>query len=143
VVNEDFNFFGKTLRGQEELPARWKRCTNDVDDDLGEALGQVYVEKYFSPEAKQQVLEMVQTIQRAMNQDIHSLPWMSEATKAHGLEKLESMANKIGYPDKWRDYSKLEIKRGDLMGNSLRARRFNLVENWPRSVSRSTARSGR
>ena len=124
VVNEDFRFFGKTLRGQEELPARWKRCTNDVDDDLGEALGQVYVEKYFSPDAKQQVLAMVQGIERAMNQDVHSLPWMSEATKAHALEKLQSMANKIGYPDKWRDYSKLEIKRGDHMGNSLRARRF-------------------
>ena len=124
VVNENFNFFGKTLQGQEQLPPRWKRCTNDVDDDLGEALGQVYVEKYFSPEAKQQVLEIVQGIQKAMNADIHSLPWMSEETKRRALEKLQSMANKIGYPDKWRDYSKLEIKRGDHMGNSLRARRF-------------------
>ena len=66
VVNENFNFFGKTLQGKEQLPPRWKRCTNDVDDDLGEALGQVYVEKYFSPEAKQQVLEIVQGIQKAM-----------------------------------------------------------------------------
>lgn len=124
VVNENFNFFGKTLQGKEQLPPRWKRCTNDVDDDLGEALGQVYVEKYFSPEAKQQVLEIVQGIQKAMDADIHSLPWMSEETKRRALEKLQSMANKIGYPDKWRDYSQLEIKRGDHMGNSLRARRF-------------------
>jgi len=124
VVNENFNFFGKILQGKEQLPPRWKRCTNDVDDDLGEALGQVYVEKYFSPAAKQQVLEIVQGIQKAMDADIHSLPWMSEETKRRALEKLQSMANKIGYPDKWRDYSKLEIKRGDHMGNSLRARRF-------------------
>jgi len=124
VVNENFNFFGKTLQGKEQLPPRWKRCTNDVDDDLGEALGQVYVEKYFSPEAKQQVLEIVQGIQKAMDADIHSLPWMSEETKRRALEKLQSMANKIGYPDKWRDYRQLEIKRGDHMGNSLRARRF-------------------
>ena len=124
VVNENFNFFGKTLQGKEQLPPRWKRCTNDVDDDLGEALGQVYVKKYFSPEAKQQVLEIVQGIQKAMDADIHSLPWMSEETKRRALEKLQSMANKIGYPDKWRDYRQLEIKRGDHMGNSLRARRF-------------------
>ena len=124
VVNENFNFFGKTLQGKEQLPPRWKRCTNDVDDDPGEALGQVYVEKYFSPEAKQQVLEIVQGIQKAMDADIHSLPWMSEETKRRALEKLQSMANKIGYPDKWRDYRQLEIKRGDHMGNSLRARRF-------------------
>jgi len=124
VVNENFNFFGKTLQGKEQLPPRWKRCTNDVDDDLGEALGQVYVEKYFSPEAKQQVLEIVRGIQKAMDADIHSLPWMSEETKRRALEKLQSMANKIGYPDKWRDYRQLEIKRGDHMGNSLRARRF-------------------
>ena len=124
VVNENFNFFGKTLQGKEQLPPRWKRCTNDVDDDLGEALGQVYVEKYFSPEAKKQVLEILQGIQKAMDADIHSLPWMSEETKRRALEKLQSMANKIGYPDKWRDYRQLEIKRGDHMGNSLRARRF-------------------
>ena len=124
VVNENFNFFGKTLQGKEQLPPRWKRCTNDVDDDLGEALGQVYVEKYFSPEAKKQVLEILQGIQKAMDADIHSLPWMSEETKRRALEKLQSMANKIGYPDKWRDHRQLEIKRGDHMGNSLRARRF-------------------
>jgi len=124
VVNENFNFFGKTLQGKEQLPPRWKRCTNDVDDDLGEALGQVYVEKYFGPEAKKRVLEILQGIQKAMDADIHSLPWMSEETKRRALEKLQSMANKIGYPDKWRDYRQLEIKRGDHMGNSLRARRF-------------------
>jgi putative endopeptidase len=123
-LNENFAFYGKTLQGQEELQPRWKRCTENVDDDLGEALGQVYVEKYFSPEAKQQALKMVNEIETAMEQDINSLPWMSAATKQQALVKLHGMANKIGYPDKWRDYSKLEIVRGDELGNVSRSRRF-------------------
>jgi putative endopeptidase len=123
-VNEDFAFYGKTLRGQQELQPRWKRCTQNVDNDLGEALGQVYVEKYFGPEAKQQALKMVKEIDTAMAQDITSLPWMSAATKQQALVKLHGMANKIGYPDKWRDYSKLEIVRGDELGNVERAREF-------------------
>jgi putative endopeptidase len=123
-LNENFAFYGKTLRGQQELQPRWKRCTEYVDDDLGEALGQVYVEKYFSPEAKLEALKMVKEIQAAMEQDINSLPWMSAATKQQALVKLHAMANKIGYPDKWRDYSKLEIVRGDELGNVERARIF-------------------
>jgi putative endopeptidase len=123
-VNENFAFYGKTLRGQQELQPRWKRCTRGVDGDLGEALGQAYVEKYFSPEAKQQVLKMVKEIEAAMEQDIKSLPWMSDTTKQQALVKLHGMANKIGYPDKWRDYSKLEIVRGDEVGNVERARQF-------------------
>jgi putative endopeptidase len=123
-VNENFAFYGKTLRGQQELQPRWKRCTQNVDNDLGEALGQVYVEKYFSPEAKQQALKMVKEIETAMAQDIDSLTWMSATTKQQALVKLHGMANKIGYPDKWRDYSKLEIVRGDELGNVERARIF-------------------
>lgn len=123
-VNENFAFYGKTLRGQEVLKPRWKRCTESVDDDLGEALGQVYVEKYFSPEAKQEAVKMVKEIEDAMQQDINTLPWMSAATKEQALVKLHAMANKIGYPDKWRDYSKLEIVRGDELGNVERARVF-------------------
>jgi len=124
LLNENFAFYGKTLRGQQELQPRWKRCTENVDEDLGEALGQVYVEKYFSPQAKQEALKMVKEIEAAMQQDINSLPWMSAATKQQALIKLHGMANKIGYPDKWRDYSKLEIIRGDELGNVERARRF-------------------
>jgi len=124
LLNENFAFYGKTLRGQQELQPRWKRCTENVDDDLGEALGQVYVEKYFSPDAKQQALKIVKEIEAAMAQDINSLPWMSAATKQQALVKLHGMANKIGYPDKWRDYSKLEIVRGDELGNVTRARKF-------------------
>ncbi|HZQ93530.1 MAG TPA: M13 family metallopeptidase [Candidatus Sulfotelmatobacter sp.] len=123
-LNENFAFYEKTLRGQEQLKPRWKRCTEDIDDYLGEALGQAYVEKYFSPQAKQEALKIVKEIQAAMEQDINTLPWMSAATRAQALAKLHAMANKIGYPDKWRDYSKLEIVRGDNLGNFQRARRF-------------------
>ncbi len=125
-LNENFAFYGKTLRGQQELQPRWKRCTENVDRDLGEALGQVYVEKYFTPDAKQQALKMVKEIDAAMAQDIDSLPWMSAATKQQALVKLHAMANKIGYPDKWRDYSKLEIIRGDEVGNVERSRKFEM-----------------
>jgi putative endopeptidase len=123
-VNENFAFYGKALQGQEQLKPRWKRCTEWVDDDLGEALGQAYVDKYFSPEAKQQALKIVKEIQAAMEQDINGLPWMSATTKQQALIKLHAMADKIGYPDKWRDYSKLEIVRGDELGNVVRAREF-------------------
>ena len=123
-LNEDFAFYGKTLEGQEQLKPRWKRCTEYVDDYLGEALGQAYVEKYFPPEAKQQALIIVNQIRAAMAERIDSLTWMSPATKQQALAKLHAMANKIGYPDKWRDYSKLEIVRGDNLGNVERARQF-------------------
>ena len=123
-LNENFAFYGKTLRGQEQLQPRWKRCTEGVDSDLGEALGQVYVEKYFGPAAKQEAVKMVKEIETAMQQDINSLPWMSAATKQQALVKLHGMANKIGYPDKWRDYSKLDIVREDELGNVNRARKF-------------------
>jgi len=125
-LNEDFAFYGKTPRGQQELQPRWKRCTENVDDHLGEALGQVYVEKYFTPEAKRQALKMVKEIDAAMARDIDSLAWMSATTKQQAVVKLHAMANKIGYPDKWRDYSKLEIIRGDEMGNVERAWKFEM-----------------
>jgi len=123
-VNEDFDFYGKTLQGRKELRPRWKRCTDNVDRDLGEALGQAYVAKYFSPDAKQQALKMVKEIEAAMQNDINGLSWMSATTKQQALVKLHGMANKIGYPDKWRDYSKLEIVRGDELGNVTRAHQF-------------------
>jgi len=121
---ETFNFYGKTLRGQEQLPPRWKRCSNDVDSDLGEALGQAYVARYFGPDAKQAALKMVKEIEGAMQNEIQALPWMGAATKQQALAKLHSIANKVGYPDQWRDYSALEIVRGDEMGNTQRAAWF-------------------
>jgi putative endopeptidase len=123
-VDENFAFYGKTLRGAEQLEPRWKRCVGYVDGDIGEALGQVYVERTFSPEAKQRALKIVKQIEAAMQRDIESLPWMTEGTKQQALVKLHAVANKIGYPDKWRDYSALQIVPGDEMGNVLRARRF-------------------
>ena len=123
-VNADFDFYGKTLQGAQQLEARWKRCVGYVDNDIGEALGQVYVEKNFSPEAKQRAQRMVKEIEDAMGQDIDALSWMTPTTKQHALEKLHAVANKIGYPDKWRDYSALTIARDDEMGNVLRAREF-------------------
>ncbi len=123
-VNADFDFYGKTLTGAEQLQPRWKRCVSYADNDLGEALGQAYVQRAFPPEAKQRALKMVKQIEEAMQQDIGSLSWMSPATKQQALEKLHTLANKIGYPDKWRDYSALTIARDDYAGNVLRARRF-------------------
>jgi putative endopeptidase len=88
VREREFRFYGKTLRGQEELPPRWKRCTNDVDEDLGEALGQAYVAKYFSPEAKQAALKIVQEVEAAMQSEIQALPWMGAATKEQALDQV-------------------------------------------------------
>ncbi len=126
MVDEDFGFYGKTLNGAQELKARWKRCTAFTDAQLGEALGKVYVEREFSPEAKARVLSMVGQIEKAMADDIKDVPWMSKETKARALEKLAGVANKIGYPDKWRDYSALTVARDDLFGNSARASAFEL-----------------
>src|SRR6476660_6176371 len=125
-VDEDFNFYGKTLQGTKELRARWKRCVAAADGDLGEALGQVFVEKYYPPEAKDRTLKMVKQLEDALRRDISDLPWMSEATKKQALIKLEAIENKIGYPNKWRDYSTLKSERGDALGNSLRANAFEV-----------------
>ena len=125
-VDEDFAFFDKRLGGQAAIKARWKRCVDATDKQLGEALGEAYVERKFSPEAKQRVLAMTRQIEKAMAADIKTLDWMSEKTKARALEKLASVVYKVGYPDKWRDYSKLEIVRGDALGNMERASAFEL-----------------
>ena len=120
----NFEFYSKTLRGVKEQPPRWKRCVRMVDGDLGEALGQVFVEKTFSPETKKKTVEMTKYVEEAMGQEIRALPWMSEATKARALEKLGTVVNKVGYPDRWRDYSSLDVVRGDLYGNVSRAAVF-------------------
>jgi putative endopeptidase len=138
-VNENFNFYGKTLRGRQQLPPRWKRCTEDVDGDLGEALGQAYVAKYFSPEAKAAALKMVKEIEASMQSEIQNLPWMGADTKEQALTKLHAIANKIGYPDKWRDYSSLEIVRGDEFGNSERASWFEF-HRWLAKIGKPVNR---
>jgi len=124
--DENFNFYGKTLQGAKEIRPRWKRCVAAVDSDLGEALGKVFVEKYYPPEAKARTLAMVKQLEDALRQDIGELSWMSDATKKQALVKLDAILNKIGYPSKWRDYSALKIERGDGLGNSLRANAFEV-----------------
>jgi putative endopeptidase len=121
---ENFDFYGRKLNGQPEQAARWKRCSNSVNGALGEALGKVYVEQYFPAESKAKMVQMVSDIEAAMGRDIDQLDWMSPATKARAKEKLHLVANKIGYPDKFRDYSKLEIKPDDALGNQERAEAF-------------------
>ena len=122
--DEHFDFYGRKLRGQPEQRARWKRCVQATDAGLGEAIGQVYVAQEFPPANKQATLQMVQDIEAAMNQDIDTLDWMSPATKVRAKEKLHAVADKIGYPDHWRDYSKLTIVREDAYGNAMRATEF-------------------
>ena len=119
-----FDFYGKTLSGQQVQQERWKRCVAATDGALGEALGQVYVAKAFPPSSKQATVQMVRDIESAMDQDIDTLDWMSPETKAKAKDKLHEVANKIGYPNMWRDYSKLEVVRGDALGNAERAMDF-------------------
>jgi endothelin-converting enzyme/putative endopeptidase len=121
---ESFDFYGKTLDGQPEQKPRWKRCVRATDDGLGEALGQVYVEQRFSPKDKARTLELTHDVEAAMGRDIEQLPWMSATTKARAKEKLHAVADKIGYPDRWRDYSTLTVTRGDALGNAMQAAAF-------------------
>ena len=123
-VNEDFNFFARTLHGVPVLRPRWKRCVVLVDDQLGEALGQEFVARAFSPQLKQKTSLMTQEIEHSMEEDINALDWMSPATKKQAIEKLHTIVNKIGYPDKWRDYSSVEIEPNDFVGNMQRATTF-------------------
>ncbi len=125
-LDENFNFFGKTLTGAKELEPRWKRCVEATDADLGFALGQKYVEQTFPPAAKVRVLGMVQEIEKMLGDDIQSLDWMTPATKEQALIKLHAVTNKIGYPDKWRDYSSVKIVRGEAVGNDQRATEFEV-----------------
>src|SRR4029077_12354511 len=118
----DTNFkMQQYLSGQAQIQDRWKRCVDATDNALGEALGQKYVEVTFGADGKQRMLKMLHALEKALDQDIQGLPWMTDDTKKQAKIKLDAIRNKIGYPDVWRDYSALKIERGDLMGNFLRA----------------------
>jgi endothelin-converting enzyme/putative endopeptidase len=123
-AEEYFNFYRKYLRGQTEIQPRWKRCVSYTDHNLDEALGQVYVAKVFSPELKASTLDMVRRIEDEMAIRIQNLDWMSPETKTQAIVKLHGIRNKIGYPDKWRDYSSIETTRDDFFGNIARATEF-------------------
>ncbi len=123
---ENFNFYGRTLTGATEMRPRWKRCVDFTDGDLGEALGRKFVERTFGAEGKERTLRMVDALEKALGEDIQKLDWMSPATKQEALVKLKAITNKIGYPDKWRDYSSVVIKRDDPLGNDERATAFEV-----------------
>jgi putative endopeptidase len=128
-VQEDFNFGARYLNGQKELQPRWKRCVARTDQALGEALGRPYVAATFGAIGKQRMLKMVMALEGALGQDIQDLPWMTAKTKEQAEVKLRAITNKIGYPDKWRDYSTVKVVRGDLLGNAQRARAFETKRN--------------
>jgi putative endopeptidase len=128
-VQEDFDFYGRKLTGSKEIPARWKRCSDSTDALLGEALGQVYVARAFPPEAKARALGMVHNLIAALRADLDTLDWMGPETRKQAIHKLDAITIKIGYPDKWRDYSRLNIDRGSYLENRLRAERFEFQRN--------------
>ncbi len=131
-VAAHFNFTGRTIAGQQELRPRWKRAVAEMEGDLGEAVGKLYVDRYFPPDAKARVDQLVRNLLAAFKEGIDSLEWMTPATKAEAQAKLAKYTVKIGYPDRWRDYSPLEIKSDDLFGNAVRANEFQHAESWSR-----------
>ena len=128
-VQEDYNFYNATLQGAKEMQPRWKRCTKLTDQALGEAVGQDWVQKNFPPAAKENMTKLVAALDKALAEDIQQLSWMGDATKKEAEAKLALYRNKIGYPDKWRDYSKFTVERGDLLGNINRGDEFERQRN--------------
>ena len=126
LVDENFNFYGRTLSGTQTMQPRARRCSYSADIDLGEAVGQAYVARYFPPENKARMLDMVKAIEAALDDDIENATWMSPPTKKLAHQKLAAQIDKIGYPDKWRDYSSVDIKRDDYLGNVQRASAFEI-----------------
>jgi putative endopeptidase len=128
--DENFRFYDHILRGTKEMAPRWKRCVRSTDHALGEALGQEFVKVAFTGSSKEKALQLVGEIENEMRKDIQSADWMTPATKKQALAKLEAVANKIGYPEKWRDYSSVKIARNDYFGDALRAREFEIRRNF-------------
>ena len=128
-VNANFDFYGKAMSGQEEMEPRWKRVLNVAGRSMGMALGKVYVDEYFPPDAKDRMVTLVGNLKKALAHRIENLEWMGDITKEKAHAKLDAMSVKIGYPDKWRDYSGLEIKKDSYFMNALRANTFNTQYN--------------
>jgi len=125
IYAEHFNFYGKILSGKKDQRPRWKRSVDIVDGAMGEAVGQMYVKKYFPPEAKERMLKLVANLQKSLGERIKALSWMGDSTKTKAIEKLGAFYVKIGYPNKWRDYSKLEIKKDSYYANIQRSNKFD------------------
>ena len=140
MVDENFDFFAHTLAGQEQQLARWRRCTNAADRDLGEALGQAYVDRAFPPESRARTIEMVHAIEQAMHDDVESVKWMTPATKAQAIVKLKGIEDKIGYPSHWRDYSSVKITRESYLANVGQASSFEF-ERWVAKVGKPVDRT--
>jgi putative endopeptidase len=140
MADENFAFFAHTLAGQEEPLPRWRRCTHWADRDLGEALGQAYVDRAFPPESKARTIEMVHAIERAMENDIETVKWMTPATKQQAMVKLKGIEDKIGYPSHWRDYSSVKITRESDLGNVEQASSFEF-ERWVAKIGKPVDRS--
>ncbi|MBV8636227.1 MAG: M13 family metallopeptidase [Burkholderiaceae bacterium] len=128
-VDANFDFYGRTLAGTKEIQPHWKRVLHIIDAEIGEALGELYVARYFGPDAKAGALEMVGNIKTAMREDINGLEWMTPETKKHAMEKLDTLSVKIGYPDKLRDYGSLKITPDDYAGNVMRGNEFEFKRN--------------
>ncbi|HKG14535.1 MAG TPA: M13 family metallopeptidase, partial [Pyrinomonadaceae bacterium] len=128
-VEEDFNFNGKYMQGTKETLPRWKRCVSATDRSLGEAVGQLYVKRTFTPQTRAHAQEMVKNLIAALRDDLSTLSWMSDETRKRAIAKLDAFVRKIGYPDKWRDYEALEIKRGTYIGNVLASDEFDFRRN--------------
>ena len=139
IDEEVFDFYGRTLNGQPQQRDRWKRATTTLNGALGEGIGQVYVQRHFSANAKRMMVDLVENLRRAFAQRIEGLTWMSAETKAVARQKLVTFRPKVGYPDKWRDYSGLDVKAGDPVGNARRSAVFE----WNRDVARLGAATDR
>jgi putative endopeptidase len=131
-VEASFDFYGRTLAGTKEIQPRWRRCSTFADADLGDAVGQAYVARYFPPESKERMLQLVKTIEAALNREIDKADWMSAETKKRAHIKLATQVDKIAYPDHWIDYSTVEIKRDDYLSNVERASRFEIEQRLGR-----------
>jgi len=140
IVNENFDFFSHTLAGAEKQRPRWRRCVTAADRDLGDALGQAYVDRAFPPESKARTIEMVHAVETALNSDIQSLSWMSPATKQQAIVKLKGIEDKIGYPSRWHDYSSVKIARDSYLNNVAQATSFEF-ERWVAKIGKPVDRA--
>jgi endothelin-converting enzyme/putative endopeptidase len=140
MVDENFDFFARTLAGSEQRQPRWRRCVRAADRDLGEALGQAYVDRAFPPDSKARTIQMVRSVETALGADIQSLTWMSPATKEQAMIKLQGIEDKIGYPSHWRDYSSVKIGRDSYLNNVGQASSFEF-ERWVTKVGKPVDRS--